>query len=88
MRTFAFLIFFLVCALAGAQTTDKPAKVLCTATTKAATQCTKTATMPDQKCRVHSANTPRCTGTTKAGKTCARPAGKDGVCWQHVEAHK
>lgn len=89
MRTFLFLLFFLICSLVGAQTTAKPPKVLCTATTKAATQCTKTATMPDGKCRVHSANTPKCTGTTKKGTTCARPAGKDsGLCWQHAEPKK
>ncbi len=89
MRTFLFKLIFLICSLVGAQTTDKPTKVLCTATTKAATPCTKPATMQDGKCRVHSAHTARCTGTTKAGKTCTRPAGKgSGLCWQHAEPKK
>lgn len=85
MRSISFLFFFIICALAGAQpATDKATKVLCTATTKAATPCTRAATMTDGKCLVHSANTARCTGTTKAGKPCTRPASKGkNVCWQH-----
>ena len=88
---FLFSFLLIVAAMtATAQTIDTTATgaLRCTATTQKATQCTRTATMPDHKCKQHSANTARCTGTTKTGKACSRPAGTGkNVCWQHDPAH-
>jgi hypothetical protein len=56
----------------------------CQSLTLKGVQCTRTATMPDHKCKQHSTNTARCVGTTKAGKPCSRPASEGKtVCWQH-----
>lgn len=88
-----FLLFFLLtfaAMTATAQNIDTTATgaARCQALTLKQTQCTRTATMPDHRCKQHSANTARCTGTTKAGKPCSRPASQGKkVCWQHDPTH-
>lgn len=84
---FSFLLILAAFA-ATAQNIDTTGATRCQAFTLKQTQCTRTATMPDHRCKQHSANTVRCTGTTKAGNPCSRPAstGKT-LCWQHDPTH-